>query len=157
MNASARPLITRITIIVRIKMAEPLGLVAVGMTAAHIAKILFNVAQNYNSAREEISDIAEELTIVSQNMVLLNDILANHHDKCKPALFQQVQSIVGQFKKVEAKLNKVIDARKPLQRIRWFIDSPQTRALLTKIESIKTSLILVVGLIRLAHEQTQKQ
>lgn len=135
-------------------MAEPLGLVAVGMTAAHIAKILFNVAENYKSAREEISDIAEELTIVSQNVVILNDILVHYHEICKPALFQQVQSIVGQFKKVEGNLNKLIDARRPLQRIRWFIDSPQTRALLRKIEGIKTSLILVVGLIRLAREQT---
>lgn len=138
-------------------MAEPLGLVAVAMTAAHISKILFNVRKNYTDAPEEISFISAELTVVSQNMVMLGDILDNHQDKCKPALFQQVQSIIAQFRTVEERLNKLVDIRKPLKRIRWFFDSPRTQALLTKIEGIKASLILVVGLIQLAHKHTQNQ
>jgi hypothetical protein len=83
-------------------MAEPLSIImsaiTVGMTAAHISKIFFSVADYFKSAKEEISDMAAELATVSQNLVMLGDILVFHQDKCKPLLFQQIQSIIGRFK-----------------------------------------------------------
>jgi hypothetical protein len=84
-------------------------------------------------------------------------LLNYHHDKCKPALFQQVDSIIARYKQVEAKLNLLFDARKPLRRLKWWHNAPQAKGLMKKVETIKTSLCLVVGLIRLAHEQSQPQ
>ncbi|KAF2279537.1 uncharacterized protein EI97DRAFT_370831 [Westerdykella ornata] len=141
-------------------MAEPVSIIAsaitVGVTAAQLSFTLFNVAQTFKNARAEISEIAHELSGLSQTLETLGDLLQAYQPVCKPALFRQVLSILTRFKEVEEKLKKKLYNPRPLRRLRWFFNAPVAKTLLKKVESIKTSLTLVIGLVQLASEEIKR-
>lgn len=142
-------------------MADPFSVVAsaltVGTAAAQLSLALFSVAHTVKFAKEEISDIAEEISTLSGSLLVLGDLLEWHQKLCKAELFTQVHSIFARYQHVEAELRKLIEPRKSFKRrLKWFFDAPKAKALLQRIETIKNSLNLVLNIIRLSVEEVER-
>ncbi|KAF2733132.1 hypothetical protein EJ04DRAFT_469014 [Polyplosphaeria fusca] len=141
-------------------MADPLSIVAsaitVAATAASISKALFTIAETLKNAPREIADIAEDISIQSQSLVTLAELIEAHKTLCKPDFFHQVNNILRRFKLVEEELKKLTCNEKRLKALRWFFRKPKAKALLNKIEAIKSSLILELNIIRIAADELKR-
>ena len=137
-------------------MADPLSVaascLAIGMAGAQLSLALFKYAQAFQTARTEVAEIADQISNLSNTLVLLGNILEASQSFVKLELLQQTQSIIDRFKNVEQQLLELIKTKK-LLRFQWFFKAPKAKSLLTKIESIKTALTLVLTIIQLAKEQ----
>jgi hypothetical protein len=138
-------------------MAEVFGIIAgamtIGASAAQLSLDLFTVAQTLKNAPKEIAEIAEETLSLSESLQTLSDLLRTHQALCKAELFKSTQRIITRYRQVDAELKVFIDSPQKLSRLKWYINKPKAKSLLKKVESIKTSLILELNVIRLAGEQ----
>jgi hypothetical protein len=144
-------------------MADPVSLIAsaitIAGTGAQISLVLFNVAQTWKNAPIEIGEVAEELSTLSNSLMMLADAIKMHQKLCKPELFRQTESILSRFKQVEEELRELIrgQGKKKLDRLKWFWKASKAKVLKKKIESIKSALALELNIIQLAREQVDKE
>ncbi|PVI03377.1 hypothetical protein DM02DRAFT_697884 [Periconia macrospinosa] len=144
-------------------MAEPVSIIAsaitIAGTAAHLSLALFKVAQTFKHAPEEISEIALEISSLSNSLNMLADALQAYHQICRPKMLQEVDTILERFKKIEKQLLNLTSDRgsKTLNRLKWFFDGPKAKSLLKKVESVKTALTLILSIMRVTKEQLQIQ
>lgn len=79
-------------------MAEPISIISsaitIAATAAHISLALFEIAQKFKNAPEDIPEIAEEISSLSNNMNVLADVLRTYQTLCTPVLFQEIHCIL---------------------------------------------------------------
>ncbi|PSN70253.1 hypothetical protein BS50DRAFT_619143 [Corynespora cassiicola Philippines] len=138
-------------------MAEPLSLAAsaitVAQTAANLSLALFKVAHTFKHAPAQISDIASEISTVSNTFTVLSDAIRSMKHQCKPPLFREIQTTLERFHKIEAQLIKLTEKSSKLQRLRWFFDGPRAENLLKKVEGIKSALTLIVSVLSCTKEQ----
>jgi len=143
-------------------MADPVSIIAsaitIAATGAQISLVLFSVSQTWKNAPAEIAEVAEELSTLSNSLMMLADAIKMHQKLCKPELFRQTQSILSRFIQVEEELKGLTkgQGRKKLDRLRWFWRAPKAKILSKKIESIKSALALELNIIQLAREQMSK-
>lgn len=144
-------------------MAEPVGIIAsaitIAGTAAQLSLALFKVAQTFKHAPEEISEIALEISSLSNSLNTLVDALQTCQHLCTPILFQELDSVLERFKKIEKQLKDLTSDRgsRTLSRLKWFFDGPKAKSLLKKVESVKTALTLMLTIMRVTAEQLQIQ
>lgn len=143
-------------------MADPLSIIAsaitIAGTAANLSLALFKVAETFKNAPDEISEIANNISTLSNSLNGLVDVLQHCHQLCKPKLFEEIESIIQRYRKVEARLLDLTKPRKEkLQRLRWFFDAPKAKILLKKVESFKSALVLIIAVISLAKEEVKTQ
>lgn len=151
------PVLTFISLLALSIMADPVSVIglaiSVAAAGASLSLALFDVAHTFKKAPEEIADIAEELSTLSSILTHLGDVLKASLHLCKPQLFERTESILKRFQDVKNELRKITGTKKKLKRLKWFFEAPKAKALLKKIESIKTALTLVLNIICLAREQ----
>lgn len=138
-------------------MCDPVSVAGLAITVAGAgAKLslgLFEVVHAFRNAPQEIADIAHELSILSAVLNQLSEVLSVRTNLCKPEVFNTTWSTLQRFEEVSAELTKITAKRKRLKRLRWFFEAPKAKVLLQKVESIKSALSLVLGVIRIAEEQ----
>ena len=145
-------------------MADPLSIIAsaitIGEVGAHLSLALFKVARTIKNARREIAEIAQEMSVMSYTLMILADVLRENHNLCEPELFEQIFSAISRFKDVEAQIKGITDSEtrqtkrgRALKRSTWLLHGPKARGLLTKVESIKSALILALNIVQIASEE----
>ncbi|KAF2867998.1 hypothetical protein BDV95DRAFT_610419 [Massariosphaeria phaeospora] len=142
-------------------MAEPVSIIAsaiaIGAAAAQLSLALFKIAQTFKHAPEEILDIAEEMSTLSESLNVLVDVLHACDKLCKPKLFEQIDSIYNRFNAIRDQLFALTGASgKKLRRLKWFFNGPKAKSLLKKVESIKSALTLVITIVRLAIDESRR-
>jgi hypothetical protein len=143
-------------------MADPLSIIAsaitVAGTAAQLSLTLFKVGQTIRHAPEEISEIALEISSLSNSLNVLVDELQACQHLCRPKLFQEMHSVSQRFKKIEDQLIDLTSDRDgKISRMKWFFDSSKAKSLLKKVESVKSALTLMLVTMRVTAEQVSIQ
>ncbi|KAF2741440.1 hypothetical protein EJ04DRAFT_571530 [Polyplosphaeria fusca] len=141
-------------------MADPVSIIAsaitVAATAANLSKALFTIAETLKNAPRELAEIANDISILSQSLVSLTETIEAHKALCKPDLYNHIDTILWRFKQVDEDLKKLTCSRRKLERLSWFFKRPKAKDLLSKVESIKLSLILELNIVRLAADEVKR-
>ena len=141
-------------------MAELVGILASAATIAELGAqsslALFNVVGTIKNAREEIAQIAAEMSDLSGTVMMLQHLLNYNHQIYTTTLLDRVRSILDRFHQVDKDLKKLTGKRKKLNSLRWFFEGPKAKGLLRKVEGIKSSLSLVIDIILLAADQQSR-
>ncbi|KAF2648471.1 hypothetical protein K491DRAFT_784054 [Lophiostoma macrostomum CBS 122681] len=141
-------------------MAELIGILASAATIAELGAqsslALFEVVRTIKNAREEIAQIAAEMSDLSGTVVMLQHLLNAYQQLYTPVLLTRVQSILDRFYQVDTDLKKLTGKKKKLKSLRWFFEGPKAKGLLRKVEGIKSSLSLVINIILLAADQESR-
>jgi NAD-specific glutamate dehydrogenase len=141
-------------------MAELVGILASAATIAELGAqsslALFKVISTIKNAREEISQIAAEMSDLSGTVVMLQHLLESYRHVYTTTLLDRVRSILQRFDQVDKDLKKLTGKKKKLKSLRWFFEGPKAKGLLRKVEGIKSSLSLVINIILLAADQASR-
>ncbi|KAF2648473.1 hypothetical protein K491DRAFT_612710 [Lophiostoma macrostomum CBS 122681] len=144
-------------------MAEILGIItsalAVGECAGQLGFALGEIYTTLKNAPQEIKEIARGVRTLSIGLLVLAGTLKAHRGLCKPDIFTYLDDVLVEWKDVEAELRSLTTIEDPsgLRRLKWVIRKPKTRVLLKKVESIKASLNLGVGIMNVAKEEISKE
>lgn len=138
-------------------MADIIGIIgssiAIANSAATLSRALFDVVESIKHARKEIAYIAQQLSYLSGSLHRLADVIGSRQDLYKPALYQNTNAILGQYRNVGSELHKLLATRRSLTTLTWCIKKTKVKSLLREIEAIKTLLTLELNVVQLARDE----
>ncbi|KAF3000718.1 hypothetical protein E8E13_003089 [Curvularia kusanoi] len=146
-------------------MAEVVGLVASAITlgatahgAAKLSEVVFKAVSTFKNAPEEMKAIARELSLFSNSLDALADIVDRYRKLCLPLYFKNLDIVMSGYAEIEGGLKKLLDttSSKTFEKFRWLRNKPKAQDLLKKIESTRIVLSLEVGILNLAKEINNK-
>lgn len=137
-------------------MADPLAVVAsllaCGQTTTQLSHALFDNAQATVNSPPEIRDIAFDLSTISQVAVVLSEALQTNQD-FQPKLWREIQLIQRSLTTVLEDVKGLVEWSRRPKRLKWLRQSHKAQIILSKINSIKTSLSLVLNILQLIQAQ----
>ncbi|KAF2823312.1 hypothetical protein CC86DRAFT_409231 [Ophiobolus disseminans] len=130
--------------------------IAIANSAATVSRALFDVVESIKNARKEIACIVQQLSFLSSSLHVLAEFISSQQDLYRPALYKNTSLILGQYRKVDDELKKLLETPRALARLSWCVTKTKAKSLLKEIETIKTLLTLEVNIIQLAREEVRR-
>jgi hypothetical protein len=137
---------------------EVLGVVAslIGISelGVKISKSLYSIGWTLIKARDQIKELARELSNISEAFGLLADVLKTSEEIVKPEALRTTQSILDDcdntYKEISQQVSATEDKLGTKARISWPFRKAKVKELRKRLECSKASLNLVINIINLS-------
>lgn len=136
-------------------MAEPLPVlasIAGGATAGlAISSALYDMAQRIKRAPKEVSEMAKGLSLLSLILRHLRKAMQDNQEICQDNLIKDIKGLLKRIRKLYQEVkNLTEDGSSSLVELKSYFKSPETKVLMSKIESFKSILNLILATVQLA-------
>ena len=125
---------------------------AVATLSAQLAKALFQIHQDLRGAEIEHQEVANNVSLLSMVLETLEGSLKRNANVYRPQLQEQVKKICLGCRSVFADIEKVAGLRSEL---RWLFKKERARLLQSSLESLKSTLNVLLHVISLARMTLQ--
>ena len=129
--------------------ASVASLAAVGVS---LSKTLYDVVATINGGKEEIKDIANNVSLLALVLDQLQDVLGRERLFFRPALEQNAQIIVSRCETIFNDIAFHTGSAKGVSasRLVWYFRRERVKPLRASLESLKSTLNIVLHIVQLA-------
>ncbi|SRR6266498_3281891 len=131
------------------------GLLAISTAGFKISEVLYRLGKSVVKAKDQINDLARELSNISSAFECLADVLKTSGGLLRPALVDTTKSILDDCDRtfVEIEENVEVVERQALRvrdRAQWPFRKAKVKQLKSRLESAKATLSLMVNILNLS-------
>jgi hypothetical protein len=130
------------------------GVATAGIT---ISMGLYDLAHKIKHAPKEVADLAQELSFLSSLLRSLRSNMRDHAHLCKRRLLTDTKDILRNIRGAYSDIKKLaMDSSSNFYRLKLVFKSSKTKAIIAKIEGLKSTVNLIQNTLQLAILHKQK-
>lgn len=136
-------------------MAEAIGLAAsvagLASLGATVSIGLYQVCHTMKHASDQISDMARDISLFASVLEQLSTVLETQESRLRPTSLHLIKNVVDTTESIFDQVNPTIKPDKTTAKARflWVVNKPKALELKTKIESLKSTLTVLLQTVAL--------
>ena len=146
---------------------DPLSVAAsvatVAILAAQVSKKVYDLGKDLKDTEKHIEDVASNASILSTTLNALGDVLRQNQQVYRPEMVKSVHDITIRCESILKDIERLagiiergnVPVQTLLSRMRWVWKKDQLKPLQTSLESLKSTLSILLTVIELAKSMTQ--
>ena len=131
------------------------AMLALAEFGTKVANTLYDNSEQLVHARSEIRAIARSVSLSTSAIVHVHDAIEPRQASCSRRLFRDVRRVLKAFERTFTKIRDKLLAKKTagsrfgLDRIRWLFKRKRAFELEARMESLKSTLLLLMSTVKL--------
>ena len=134
---------------------------AVTDRAAQLAQGLFKASRDAKNAKREVQEVANKVSLLSMSLESSEDALQNCYLLYQPAFASRIVEVAEWCRLIFSDIEKIIGFREEkrwksvVERLGFCLEKDRRRLLLASLESLKSTLIILLHVVALARLHAQ--